>query len=90
MILTKVVLQPTKKLRNAGPHKLELKKPKTKKKSHLKNKKFRSLSTQLGGGSTDPSSDKKNILQEHLFYTTENMKNYPFVDTDASIPIVAW
>ena len=69
---------------------MKSKKTTSKKKSRLKNKKFRRVSTQLCGGSTDPSSDDKNILQQRLFYTNEDMKNYPFIYTDTSIPIVAW
>ena len=48
------------------------------------------MSTQLHGGSTNPSSHEKNILQQRLFYTNKDLKNYPFIDIGASIPIVAW
>ena len=80
----------TKKSRNVGPHKSKSKKTTSKKKSHLKTKKFRSVSTQLWGGSADPSSDKKNILQQRPIYTSNNMKNYSFIDTGTSIPTIAW
>ena len=43
VVLTEVVLQPTKKLRSVGPHKSILKKNGNKKKSHFENKKFRSV-----------------------------------------------
>ena len=33
---------------------------------------------------------RKNVLQQHLIYTNEDMKNYPFIDTSTLIPIVAW
>ena len=29
-------------------------------------------------------------LQQHLIHTNKDMKNYPFIYTDVSIPIVAW
>ena len=58
------------------------------KKSRLENKKFRSASKLLCEGSADPSSDGNNIPQQRLFYTNKDMKNYPFIDTGASIPIV--
>ena len=48
------------------------------------------MSTQLCGGSLDSSSDEKNILQQRLIYTNKDMKKYLFIDTGASIPIVAW
>ena len=59
VILTKVLLQPTEKPRSVGSHNSKSKKTTSKKKSPLKNKKFRSVSTQLCGGSTDPSSDEE-------------------------------
>ena len=48
------------------------------------------MSTRLCGGSADSTSYEKNILQQRLIYTNEVMKNYPFIDTCASILIVAW
>ena len=81
-------MQPTEKPRSVGPHKLKLKKITNKKKSRLKNKKFRSVSMQLRRWSAEPSSDGKNIRQQRLFYTNRYLKNYPFIDTSTSIPIV--
>ena len=57
---------------------------------HFHDQITRSKNTQLSGGSTNSSNGKKNVLQQHLIYTNEDMKNYPFIDTNASIPIVAW
>ena len=33
---------------------------------------------------------KENILQQRLFYTNEDLKNYSFINVSASIPILAW
>ena len=82
MILTKIVLQPTDKPRSISPHKLKLKKTTSKKKSRLKNKTIRSVSTQIRRGSLDPCSDEENILQQSLFYTNKDIKTYQFIDTD--------
>ena len=49
VILTKVVLQSTKKPRSVGPHKSIPKKNRNKKKSSLENKKFRTVSKSLYG-----------------------------------------
>ena len=81
VILTKIVLRPTKKTRSLGPHKSKLEKTISKKKSCLKNKKFRSVSTQLREVSAVSNSGKENILQQRLFYTNEDLKNYPFIHT---------
>ena len=92
VILIKVTLQPIKKPRGVDPHKSKLKSKKTisKKKTLLKSKKFMGVSTRLCEGSADPSSDEKNILQQRLTYTNKDLKKYPFINTSASIPIVAW
>ena len=57
VILTKVVLQPTKKPRSVSPHKSIPKKNRNKKKSRLENKKFRSVSKPLYGIPADPNSN---------------------------------
>ena len=57
VMLTEVVLRPTKKQRGVGPHKLIPKKNGNKKKSHLENKKFRSVSKPLYGITTNPNSN---------------------------------
>ena len=44
------------------------------------------MSTQLRGGPTEWSSGEKNILQ----HKNKDLKNYPFIDVGASIPVVAW
>ena len=85
-----MVLQLTEKPRSVGPHKSKLKKTTNKKKARPQNKKFRSVSTQQRRGSVDPSSAEENILQQRLIYTNKEVKNYSFIDTGASIPIVAW
>ena len=55
VILQQIVMQPTKKPRNVDPHKLRSKTTTYKKKSCIKNKKFRSASTQLCRGFTEPN-----------------------------------
>ena len=90
MILTEVILRPTKKPRSVGPHKSILKKNRNKKESRLENKKFRSVSKPLYEVSVDPSSDEDNVPQRRLLYTNEDKKNYPLMDNGVSIPIVAW
>ena len=90
VVLKRVIVQPTKKSRRVGPHKSKSKSTTNKKKSCLKNNKFRSVSTQLRKGSTKLDNDGTNIQQKHLFYTNEYPKNYPFINIDASIPNVTW
>ena len=78
VLLTKNVLQPTEKSRSVGPHKLKLEKTTSKQKSCLKNKKFRSVSTQIREeprsikiqpyGSTESRSGEEDMLQQRLFY----------------------
>ena len=79
VLLTKNDLQPTKKPRSVGPHKLKLEKTTSKKKSYLKNKKLRSVSIQLREGYSESSSGEENMLQQRLFYTNEDLKNSSFV-----------
>ena len=63
VILTKIIVRPIKKPRSVGPHKSKLEETTIKKKSSLKNKKFRSVSTLLGRESAKPSSNGNNELQ---------------------------
>ena len=96
MLLTKDVLQPTKNPRSIGPHKLNPKKT-SKRKSHQKTKKVRSVSTKLheepssikiqSHKSAESRSGEKNMLQQRIFYTNEGLKNYSFINTSAFIPI---
>ena len=90
VILQQVVIQPTEKSKSVGPHKSKLKTTTYKKKSCIKNKKFRSASTQLHRGSTEPTRNGTNLLQRHLFYTNKDLKNYQFIDAGTFIPIVTW
>ena len=39
-------------------------------------------------GSIEPSSGVENMLQQRLFYTNEDLKNYIFINAGASIPII--
>ena len=54
-ILIQVVVHPTKKQRSVGPHKLRSKTTTYKKKACNKNKKFRSTSTHIYRGYTEPN-----------------------------------
>ena len=65
VVLTEVVLQPTKKTRSVGPHRLISKKTRSKKKSLLK--KIRSVSKPLCLGSVDLYSND-NILPQQFTY----------------------
>ena len=78
VILTKVVIRPTKNPRSIDSHKSVPKKNRNKKKSHLENKKFRIVSKPLYGVSVDPSSDEDNIPQQRLLYTN-NSFNFGFL-----------
>ena len=59
--------------------------------------KFRSVSTNLrveplsvkiqSYGLAESRSWEENMLQQRIFYTNENLKNYCFIDTGTSIPI---
>ena len=68
MLLKRVDVQPTEKPSSVGPHKSKSKTTTNKEKSHVKNKKFKSVSTQLREGSTKPDNYGTNILLKHLFY----------------------
>ena len=59
MVLHQVVIQQIKKPRSVGPHKSRLKTTMYKKKLCIKNKKFRSASTQLRRGSEGPNRNEE-------------------------------
>ena len=67
MVLTKVVLRPTKKPRSIGPHRSISKKTRSKKKSLLNNNKLRSVSKPLCLGSVDPDSDDDIVPQQFTY-----------------------
>ena len=90
VILHQVVIQLTKKLRSLDPHKSRSKTTTYKKISYTKNKKFRSASTQLYRRSTEPNRNGTNLLQQYLFYTNKDLKNYTFIDVGTYISIVTW
>ena len=48
------------------------------------------MSKPLYGVSVDPNSDEDNVPQQRLLYTNGDKKNYPLMDTGASIQIVTW
>ena len=88
MILQQVVIQPTEKPRSVGPHKSKSKTTTYKKKPCINNKKFMSANTQLRRGPTEPNRNGTNLLQQHLFYTNNGLKNCTFINAGISIPIV--
>ena len=89
-ILTKVVLQPTKKPRSVGPHKSILKKNCNKRKSRLGNKKFRSVGKPLYWIHANPNSNNGLKSPQHLLYKSKDKKKCPFRKTSTMIPIVGW
>ena len=90
VLLTRVIVQPTEKPRSVGSHKPKLKTTTDKTKSHLKNKKFRSVSTQLREGSTEPDSDGKTYFDNIYSTWTKIRRNIHCIDIDPLIPIVTW
>ena len=88
VILTEVVLQPTKKPRSVGPHKSISKKNGNKEKSCLGNKKFRSMNKSLYATHIDIGSNNDYLSQQRLLYTNKDKRNYPLMSTGTSIPIV--
>ena len=96
-LLWKNFLRPTIKPRSVGPHKSKPEKTTSKKKSHLKNKKFRSVSTQLYEEpksvkiqtyeSAESRSGEETMMRQCLFNTDEDPKNLSCINSGASIPI---
>ena len=79
-----------RKTKECRPTQIEIGENNKQKEITPKNKKFRITSTQLHGRSAESSSGKKNILQQPLFYTNKDLKNYLIIDTSAIIAILAW
>ena len=79
-----------KKSRSVGPHKSRSKTTTYKRKSFIKNKKFRSARTQLRKESNEPNRFGTNLLQHHLFYMNKDLENYTFIDVGTSIPSITW
>ena len=90
VILTEVVLQPTKKPRSVGQHKSISKKNDNNKKLRLGNKKFRSVSKSPYGITADLNSNNGLKPSRHLLYKSEEKDKYPLMITSISIPIVGW
>ena len=88
VLSTKDALRPTKNPRSVGLHRSKLEKTTGKKKLRLNNIKFRSVSTQLREEHAESGRDEENMLQQHLFYTNEDLKYYPCIDAGTSIPII--
>ena len=88
VLLKRVVVQPTEKLKNIGPHKLKSKT--TMKKNHATKKNSGVWVCNYMEDINNQNCDGTNILQKHLLYTNKNLKNYPFIDISTSIPIFTW
>ena len=96
VLLTKDILQPTKN-KECRPTHIKIKENNKQKEIMPKNKKFRSLSTQLREDPcgvkislyrpTESRSGEKNMLQQCLFNTDEDPKNHLSIDIRAFIPI---
>ena len=82
-------MQPTQKPKSVGPHKSRSKTTMYKK-SCIKNKKFRSASTQLRRGSTELNRNGTNLLQQNQFYKNIDPKNYTFINVGISTTMVTW
>ena len=89
VILTEVVLRPTKKPRSVGPHKSILKKNGNNRKSRVKNKKFRSVCKLLYGITADQNSNDSLKPPRHLLYKSKEKNKYPLMNTSTLIPIVS-
>ena len=81
VVLTKVVIRPTEKPRSVGPHKSKLKKNDNKRKSHLENKKFRSVCTSLYGITADSNINNGLKSSRHPLYKSEYRDKYPLRNT---------
>ena len=90
VILTEVVLQPTKKPRSVGPHKSILKENGNKRKSRLGNKKFRSVYKLLYGLTVDPNSNNSLKPPRHLLCKSKGKNKYTLRNTSTLFPIISW
>ena len=73
VVLTAVVLQPTKNPRSVGPNKLILKKNDNKRKSHQENKKFRSVCKPTYGTTTDHNVNNTKKTRNSGVYVNQYM-----------------
>ena len=90
VILTEVVLLPTKKPRSVGPHKSILQKNSNKRKSRLGNMKFRSVSKLLYDVHVNPNSKNGSKSRRPLLYKSKDKNDYPLRTTNTFILIVDW
>ena len=90
VLLSKEGLTTNRKTKEYRPNQIKIGENYKQKQITPKNEIFRSVSTQLCGESAESSSDEKNVLQQRLFYTNKNLKNYLCINASVSIPILAW
>ena len=88
VILTEVIMQPTKKPRTVGPHKSILKKNDNQRKSHQENKKFRSVCKATYGTIADRNVNNIVKSLRYLVYKSEDRNTYPHRNTSTSFPII--
>ena len=87
VILTELILRPTKKPRSVGPHKSISKKNGNTRKSRLGNKKFRSVCKPLYEITADPNIIIGLKSPRHLLYKSKDRNKYPIKNASRLIPI---
>ena len=87
VVLTEVILQPTKKPRSVGPHKLILKKNSKKRKSLQENKKFRGMCEPTYGTNVDHNINNGLKLSRHLSYKSKDRNKYSHRNTSTLFSI---
>ena len=89
MVLTEVVIRPTKKPRSLYPHKLILKKNVKQWKSHQENKKFRSVCKPTNRTTADCNVNNIEKSLRHLVYKCEDRNIYPHSNT-STLFLIIW
>ena len=87
VVLTEVVLQPTKKPRSVDPHKSILMENDNKRKSHQENKKFRSVYKPTYGTTADHNVNNSLKSSRYLLYKIKDRNKYPHTNTYTLFPI---
>ena len=86
VVLTEVVMRPTKKQRSVGPHKSILKKNDKQWKSHQENKKFRSMCKPTDETTLDRNVNIIEKSLRHLVYKSEDRSTYSHRNTSTLFP----
>ena len=88
VVLTEVVMRPTKKPRSVGPHKSILKKNDNQRKSHQENKKFRSVCKPTYGPTVDYNVNNIVKSLRNLVYKSKERITYSHRNTSTLFPII--